>query len=124
MHPQADIPLEYDPGDEEQLYLHSVPVYKYDTSRTATPEVNDYSTVRFEKNNYSVPVRYLRRTVTVKGYADKVLIMYHGKLIATHDRLFGSGKTSYRLEHYIDLLERKGEMDCKGASGTNACPCN
>lgn len=33
--------------------------------------------------------------------------MYNGKLIATHDRLFGSGKTSYRLEHYIDLLERK-----------------
>ena len=92
---------------EEQLYLHSVPVYRYDTSRTATPEVGDYSTVRFEKNNYSVPVRYLRRTVTVKGYADKVLIMYNGKLIATHDRLFGSGKTSYRLEHYIDLLERK-----------------
>lgn len=92
---------------EEQLYLHSVPVYRYDTSRTATPEVGDYSTVRFEKNNYSVPVRYLRRTVIVKGYADKVLIMYNGKLIATHDRLFGSGKTSYRLEHYIDLLERK-----------------
>ena len=89
------------------MYLHSVPVYRYDTSRTATPEVGDYSTVRFEKNNYSVPVRYLRRTVTVKGYADKVLIMYNGKLIATHDRLFGSSKTSYRLEHYIDLLERK-----------------
>lgn len=92
---------------EEQLYLHSVPIYRYDTSRTATPEIGDYSTARFEKNNYSVPVRYLRRTVTVKGYADKVLIMYNGKLIATHDRLFGSGKTSYRLEHYIDLLERK-----------------
>jgi transposase len=92
---------------EELLYLHSVPVYRYDTSRTATPEVGDYSTVRFEKNNYSVPVRYLRRTVTVKGYADKVLIMYNGKLVATHDRLFGSSKTSYRLEHYIDLLERK-----------------
>ncbi|WP_442872027.1 Mu transposase domain-containing protein [Coprococcus sp. OM06-25] len=89
------------------MYLHSVPIYRYDTSRTATPEIGDYSTARFEKNNYSVPVRYLRRTVTVKGYADKVLIMYNGKLIATHDRLFGSGKTSYRLEHYIDLLERK-----------------
>ncbi len=87
--------------------LHPIPMYKYDTSKTATPDVGDYSTIRFEKNNYSVPVKYLRRTVTVKGYADKVLIMYNGKLIATHDRLFGSGNTSYRLEHYIDLLERK-----------------
>lgn len=89
------------------MYFHSVSIYRYDTSRTATPEVGDYSTVRFEKNNYSVSVRYLRRTVTVKGYADKVLIIYNCKLIATHDRLFGSGKTSYRLEYYIDLPERK-----------------
>ena len=34
---------------EEQLYLHSVPIYRYDTSRTATPEIGDYSTARFEK---------------------------------------------------------------------------
>ena len=54
-----------------------------------------------------MPVKYLRKTVTVKGYADKVLILYRGKLIASFDRLYGSGKTAYRLEHYIDLLERK-----------------
>ena len=58
-------------------------------------------------NNYSFSIKYLRKTVTVKGYADKVLILYKGKLIATFDRLYGSGKTTYRLEHYIDLLERK-----------------
>lgn len=91
----------------EKTYLHVIPAYRYDTSRTATPDVGDYSTIRFEKNNYSVPVKYLRKTVTVKGYADKVLILYRGKLIATFDRLYGSGKTAYRLEHYIDLLERK-----------------
>ena len=91
----------------DKRYLHAIPAYRYDTSRTVICEVGDYSTVRFEKNNYSVPVRYLRKTVTVKGYADKVMILYRGKLIASFDRLYGSGKTSYRLEHYIDLLERK-----------------
>jgi len=69
--------------------------------------VGDYSTIRFEKNNYSVPVRYLRKTVTVKGYANEVNIYHDGIIIASFDRLYGSGKTSYRLEHYIDLLERK-----------------
>lgn len=54
----------------EKLYLHSIPAYRYDTSRTATPDVGDYSTVRFEKNNYSVPVKYLRKTVTVKGFTN------------------------------------------------------
>jgi hypothetical protein len=43
----------------------------------------------------------------VKGYANEVCIYYEGDIIASFDRLYSSGKTSYRLEHYIDLLERK-----------------
>ncbi len=87
--------------------LQEIPPYRYDTSRTVTPRVNDYSTVRFDRNNYSVPVRYIRKDVTVKGYADEVHIIYNKELIATYDRIYGSKKTVYRLEHYIDLLEQK-----------------
>lgn len=93
--------------EQELHFLKKIPAYRFDTSRTATPIVGDYSTIRFEKNNYSVPVRYLRKTVTVKGYANEVHIYHDGVIIASFDRLYGSGKTSYRLEHYIDLLERK-----------------
>ncbi len=91
----------------ERRYLHSIPAYRFDTSRTTTPTVGDYSTVRFDKNNYSVPVTYLRKDVTVKGYANTVLIYHKGELIASHARAFGSKKTVYCLEHYIDLLEQK-----------------
>jgi hypothetical protein len=91
----------------ERHYLHSIPAYRFDTSRTATPTVGDYSTVRFDKNNYSVPVTYLRKDVTVKGYANTVRIYHKGELIASHIRAFGSNKTIYCLEHYIDLLEQK-----------------
>jgi hypothetical protein len=69
--------------------------------------VDDFSIVRYEKNNYSVPTRYIRKEVTIKGYADEVFILYEGKPIATYQRSYGSGNTQYRLEHYIDLLERK-----------------
>lgn len=92
---------------EEVRFLHAIPSYRYDTSRKAMPDVGDYSTVRFDKNNYSVPVRYLRKTVTVKGYANEVHIIHGGELIATYDRSYGSGKTQYRLEHYLDLIARK-----------------
>lgn len=93
--------------EQELYFLRQIPSYRFDTSRTATPLVGDYSTIRFDKNNYSVPVRYLRRAVAVKGYANEVCIYYEGDIIASFDRLYSSGKTSYRLEHYIDLLERK-----------------
>jgi hypothetical protein len=54
-----------------------------------------------------VPTRYLRKEVTVKGYANSVCILHEGKIIAAYTRSYGSGKTQYRLEHYLDLLERK-----------------
>lgn len=91
----------------EKHKLQSIPMYRFDTSKTETPNVGDYSTVRFDRNNYSVPVTYLRKDVTVKGYANQVHIFHKGALIATHNRIYGKGKTEYRLEHYIDLLERK-----------------
>lgn len=96
-----------DAYEEEWHCLRQIPVYRYDTSRKTTPTVGDYSTIRFERNDYSVPVKYLRKEVTVKGYANEVCIFYDGQLIATFDRLYGTGKTTYRLEHYLDLLEHK-----------------
>lgn len=92
---------------EEAKVLNTIPRYRFDTSKTAIAKVDDFSTVRYEKNNYSVPTKYLRKDVTVKGYANNICILYEGSVIATYPRQYGSGNTQYRLEHYIDLLERK-----------------
>ena len=91
----------------DKVCLHPVAPYQYETARIATPSVGDYSTVRFDRNEYSVPVRFLRKTVTVKGYANKVVILCDRSTVVTHDRLMGQRKTAYKLEHYISLLERK-----------------
>ncbi len=91
----------------EQRFLHVIPGYKFDTGKTAFSKVSDYSTVRFDKNDYSVPVRFVGKKVTVKGYADTVHIIYNRELIASFDREYRTRHTSYRLEHYIELLERK-----------------
>ena len=92
---------------EELRNLNVIPLYRYDTSKTAVAKVDDFSTVRYEKNNYSVPTKYLRKDVTVKGHANSICILCNGSVIATYPRYYGSGNTQYRLEHYIDLLERK-----------------
>jgi len=92
---------------EEAKFLNAIPKYRFDTSKTAIAKVDDFSTIRYEKNNYSVPTKYLRKDVTIKGYANSLGILHEGTVIATYSRQYGSGKTEYRLEHYIDLLERK-----------------
>ena len=91
----------------DKACLHPIAPYRYETARIATPSVGDYSTVRFDRNEYSVPVRFLRKTVTVKGYANQVVIICDRDTVVTYDRLMGQGHTTYKLEHYIGLLERK-----------------
>ena len=92
---------------EETRFLKPIPKYRFDTSKTVIAKVDDFSTVRYEKNNYSVPTKYLRQDVTVKGHANNIRILHEGSVVATYLRQYGSGNTEYRLEHYIDLLERK-----------------
>ena len=58
----------------EKAYLQKIPPYRFDTCKTSMAKVNDFSLVRFEKNNYSVPFRYIGKTITVKGYANKVVV--------------------------------------------------
>ena len=91
----------------EVAFLQKIPPYRYDTSTTHMAKVNDFCLVRFAKNNYSVPFRYIGKTITAKGYANKVICYSNGKVIAEHTRLFGVGKTTYKLEHYIDQIEHK-----------------
>lgn len=82
-------------------------IFRFDISKTIIATVDDYSTVRYEKKYYSVPTKYLRKDVTVKGYGNYVRIFCQNTEIASHIRCYYSNKTIYRLEHYIDLLERK-----------------
>ena len=94
--------------NQEKSYFYTLPSYQFDTSKTAIAKVNEYSTVRFEKNNYSVPANLIGKEATVKAYGNHIHILFHNKKVATYIRIYGPGNaTSYTLEHYMPLLERK-----------------
>jgi len=68
--------------------------------------------VRFENNDYSVPVRYAHYTVVVKGYVDRVEICRKDRRIAVHERLWSKEGVRMDPVHYLALLERKpGALD-------------
>lgn len=93
---------------QEKSYFYALPKYRFDTSKTAVAKVNEYSTVRFDKNNYSVPADLIGKDATVKAYGNHINILFHNKNVASYIRLYGQGNaTSYTLEHYMPLLERK-----------------
>lgn len=81
----------------EKLCLHFVSLYRYKIARIANPTVGDYAMIRFDKNDYSVIVQFLRKTVTVKGDANRVVILCDRETIITYDRFVGHIKTAYKL---------------------------
>lgn len=93
--------------EDEKGALIPLPVKPFEASIMREAKVDYYSTVHFDRNRYSVPVTMKGRTVTLKGSAFRVEIYCRGERIADHERLFKQGGYSYRLEHYIPLLERR-----------------
>ena len=97
---------------EDQIAFLPLPATAFDACRKVSTTTNSLSLVRFDCNDYSVPVRFAHHPVVVKGYIDRVLICHKDELIATHKRLWCKEEVSFEPLHYLALLERKpGALD-------------
>ena len=92
----------------EKDALYPLPAYAYDPARRAEAKVSLYSTVRYDTNSYSVPVKYCGEQVTVKALPNRIEVYSRGEMIASHQRCFLHQQSIYSLEHYLPLLEQKG----------------
>lgn len=70
-------------------------------------KANSFSYVNFERNRYSVPVRYAHHNLMLKAFVDRVDIFYQERLIASHERLLGKEKENLDIFHYLPLLLKK-----------------
>jgi transposase len=98
---------------ERQLpALLPVPTTPFDPSRVVSTRVNSLSLVRFDTNNYSVPVRHAHQRVTLRAGIETVRIECDGQVIAEHGREWGRYQTVFHGVHYLRLLEHKpGALD-------------
>ena len=74
--------------------------------------VDKFQTVAFDTNRYSVPRSFAFQMVSVKGYVDRVVIVAHGQVVATHQR--SAEKHTMILDpiHYLATLGKKpGALD-------------
>lgn len=97
---------------EDQAAFRPLPAAQFSACRKLSTMANSLSLVRFDCNDYSVPVRYAHHPVVVKGYVDRVEICREAQLIARHTRLWGKAGVRFDPLHYLALLERKpGALD-------------
>jgi len=92
---------------EEQMCFLPLPYVSFEACRTQPGRVNSELLVRFDDNDYSVPMEYAYQDVVVKGYTDLVRICRFGEVIAEHPRCWGREQQIFDPLHYLPLLERK-----------------
>ena len=92
---------------QERPLLARLPGERFDAAEAASPRVDAKSLVTVRQNRYSVPVRLAGLRVGVRIGAREITVSHAGELVARHERLQGRYGTSARLDHYLELLERK-----------------
>ena len=97
---------------EDQAAFRGLPTVPFAACRTVGTIANSEALVRFDCNDYSVPVAYAHHPVVAKGYADRVVIGCRQQVIAEHARCWEKERSIFEPRHYLGLLERKpGSLD-------------
>jgi transposase len=98
--------------NEDRAAFVPLPVVPFDACVKRSTTADSLSLVRFDDNDYSVPVRYAHHPVVVRAYVDRVVLCHKGEVIAEHRRRWGREGVSFDPVHYLALLERKpGALD-------------
>jgi len=69
--------------------------------------VSSTALVSFDRNRYSVACTAVGRTVQLRIYAGKIVVMHEGQCIGEHPRRFGRDQMIFDPWHYLPVLERK-----------------
>ena len=96
---------------DEQPHLMKMPP-PFDGFVEHTKRVSPTCLIVLERNRYSVPAAFANRPVSVRVYADRVVIVTEGRVIGEHARLIvrghdRPGHTVYDWRHYLGVIQRK-----------------
>ena len=92
--------------DHEQPHLMPM-VAAFDSYVEALGKVSSTCLVSFDRNRYSVPCELVGQLVSVRIYPERIAIVAHDRVVASHERSCERNQTRYDWQHYIPLVERK-----------------
>jgi hypothetical protein len=101
------------PGPKAQLLLDDqkaflpLPTTPFEACRKFSTAASSLSLVRFDGNDYSVPVRWAHHPSVAKGYFDRVGLCGDGGEVARHARIWDDDQVCFEPLHYLALLETK-----------------
>ena len=92
---------------EDQAAFLPLPKQVFESRRIVPGSADSQSLVRFDTNDYSVPVQYAHRKLVVVATVEEVRLVFEDRLVARHRRSWERERTFFEPIHYLALLERK-----------------
>jgi hypothetical protein len=91
----------------ERALLRPLPARRYESWRRMSARVGLGSTLKVDRNTYSVPSRLIGETVDVRLCVEDIEVWYGGVLMERLPRLRGHGQEKINYRHVIGWLVRK-----------------
>ena len=95
---------EYFAQEKQQLMAISSP---FDGYKELPARVTTTSLVSYDSNRYSVDASAVGKTVMMRTYADRIVVVHDGNVIGEHQRQFCRDKIIYDPWHYLEVLKHK-----------------
>jgi transposase len=92
---------------EDRKAMGPLPPVPFEAARVETSDANSLSMVRFDRNDYSVPVCWAHHQIVIKGSCLEVILHAQGHEIARHSRIWDKEQVRFDPVHYLALLETK-----------------
>jgi transposase len=92
---------------EERRHLLALPVSPFDGYQGNITRVTSQLLVSFDRNRYSVNAMAVGKSVEVRAYADRIIVVMDGTVVGIHNRHLGRDKVIYDPWHYLAVLEQK-----------------
>jgi transposase len=97
---------------EDRVAAIALPDDKFDYRKTASTFASSESLVRYDTNDYSVPVSSAHHQTTIKASVRFIEVYHIDRLIAKHHRCWDRECQIFDPMHYLELLEYKpGSLD-------------
>ena len=93
--------------EEEREHFLPLPKQPFEACKFVSTLATKQALLRFDTNDYSVPVEHAHQTVVVKAFVDRVELFMADEQVAVHQRHYGSGQYILDPYHYLSLLKKK-----------------
>jgi len=98
--------------EEDRRAMLPMPERPFEARRVEPCQASSLSLVRFDRNDYSVPMQNAHHAVMAIGGIEKVRFVVQDQVVAEHPRDWEKENVHYDPVHYLALLERKpGALD-------------